>query len=71
MVVASTWLVMIGTSLNMWSTQRLIEQSIQTLVKSDAEQTRKLERLGEDVNTVRVEQGITRARLAIVERRGG
>jgi hypothetical protein len=69
MVVSGTCLVMIGTSLNMWSTQQLIQQHIQTILKSDAAQTSKIERMAEEVNTVRVDHGITKARVDIMERR--
>lgn len=68
-IAAGTCLVMITTCIQMWSTQQLIQQGLQTLVKSDAEQTQKLERLGEDLNNVRIEQGVFRARLIGVERR--
>jgi hypothetical protein len=68
-IAAGTCLVMLGTCVQMWGTQQLIQQGLQTLVKSDAEQTRKIEKLGDDLNNVRIEQGVFRARLIGVERR--
>jgi hypothetical protein len=68
-IVASTCMVMIGTSLQMWNTQGLIQQSVQALVKSDAEQQTKIEKLNEVLNDVRVELGVHRARLIGMERK--
>lgn len=70
-IAAGTCLVMVATSLQMWSTQQLIQQNIQTIMRSDTEQTRKIEGLGDDVNTLRIEQGIQRARLIDLSRRMG
>jgi hypothetical protein len=55
----------------MWSTQRLIEQSIANIVKSDAEQAIKIERLQDNLNILRIEQGILRGRVADMGRRVG
>lgn len=70
-IAAATCVVMIGTCLNMWSTQQLIQQSIRNIVQSDQDQTFKIERLRDDVNTLRVEHGILRGRLIDVGRRVG
>ena len=70
-IAAATCLLMVTTCIGMWSTQRLIEQSITNIVKSDQDQTVKIEKLREDVNTLRVEHGILRGRLIDVGRRVG
>jgi hypothetical protein len=70
-VLGTTCLVMVGTCLSMWSTQRLIEQSIANIVKSDAEQAIKIERLQDNLNTLRIEQGILRGRVTDMGRRVG
>lgn len=68
-IAAATCLVMIGTCLNMWSTQQLIQQSINTLVKSDAGQDRKIEELSKELFSVKVELGVMRGRLIDVSRK--
>lgn len=70
-IAAATCLVMIGTCLNMWATQQLIQQSINNIVKNDAEQTRVIDKLEDDVNTLRVDLGILRGRLIDMSRRVG
>ena len=70
-IMAATCLITVGTCISMWSTQRLIEQSIKNIVESDTEQTRMIDQLRESVNTLRVEQGIQRGRLGDMARRVG
>ena len=71
LVLGTTCLVMMGTCLSMWSGLRLIEQSIANIVKSDADQTAKIERLQSELNLLRIEQGIQRGRLMDMNRRFG
>jgi hypothetical protein len=68
-VLGTTCLVMMGTCLSMWSAQRLIEQSIANILKSDTDQTAKIERLQAELNALRIEQGIQRGRLMDMSRR--
>jgi hypothetical protein len=68
-VLGTTCMVMLGTCFNMWSGLRLIEQNIANIVKSDTEQTAKIERLQSELNALRIEQGIQRGRLMDMNRR--
>lgn len=68
-IAAATCLVMIGTSLNMWSTQQLIQQNIQIIIKSDNEQTRKLEKLEERITNLAVQHEAHRSRMIELFRR--
>ena len=68
-IAAATCLVMVGTCLNMWSTQQLIQQNIQTIVKSDNEQTRKVEKLEDRINTLAIQQEAHRSRMIELFRR--
>lgn len=68
-IAAATCLVMIGTSLNMWSTQQLIKQSITTIVQSDNEQSRKIEKMEERINTLAVQHEAHRSRMIDLYRR--
>jgi hypothetical protein len=69
MIVSATCLGMMATSLNMWMTQALIRQSVERLVQSDAAQERKIDEINKDLNDVRVELGVHRARLIGMERK--
>lgn len=68
-IAAGTCLVMITTCIQMWNTQQLMQQSFQTLVKSDAEQSEQIKEISKDLNNVRIEQGVFRSRLIGVERK--
>lgn len=59
-IAAATCLVMMGTCFNMWATQQLIQQNIQTVIKSDNEQARKIEKLEDRINALALEQGVQR-----------
>lgn len=70
-IAAATCLVMIGTCLNMWSTQQVIQQNIQTIGRSDNEQTRKIEKLEDRVNTLAIQQEAHKSRMIDLSRRIG
>jgi len=70
-LVAGTCLVAVTTCISMWSAQRLIEQNIANIVKSDEGQTAKIERIQGELNALRIEQGILRGRVSDMGRRIG
>jgi hypothetical protein len=70
-LVAGTCLLAVTTCISMWSAQRLIEQNIANIVKSDEGQTAKIERLQGELNALRIEQGILRGRVVDMGRRVG
>lgn len=56
---------LIGTSIRVWAGMDVIQTQIGALVKSDASQDQRIERLVSDINTLRVQVGVIRATQSI------